>query len=358
MTIPLPPCPKIVTNNAYRLSDYIGKTDEYIKASINSTIALNYNTLTENFDLLEHILSIKPIDKISCYDYESALLLDSLLKTKINLNIVDDYQNKDRSYICMSMFENQKVSVPLSYIMWGVKFKDSCNIRCFRYGSNDNMFSANGDNVISKDTKEKVLEIIKELNIGSDELEKILLVSNYLESKVQYVEDGNTTVGRVTYIPCEPKERISREKVGSLETVINESYGLCMGIANTTTLLLNNPIMNINARSLFGSSHVWNLVKVGNVFYHLDNTWAITRNKSKLDYALKALDFDDTYLLFGNQSALEMEHHTANTYLPNNISDTDYDKDIIKEKVLKLSSKVSFNNYSRYTPVDTIKKEN
>lgn len=45
-----------------------------------------------------------------------------------------------------------------------------------------------------------------------------------------------------------------------------------MAIANLTTLLLNNPIMNVNTRSVYGYSHAWNVIKIGSSQYYIDNT--------------------------------------------------------------------------------------
>ena len=287
---PLPKQTKVTKNKTYKLAEFVGKSDEYIKNSGYDHIAVDYDTLVDNFDLLKHILEITKKGSISCYDYESALLLESILPSKISLDLVDDYRNKDRSYIDTSMFENHPFSMPLSYVMWNPHFKEKCDIRCFRNAQSDAMTSLNGNTSISKDTIKKLYEIVNELNVGEDDLEKILLVSNYIQSKIQYVECGKTVLSDGTYVPLAPLKLITREIVSSIENIINKYYGLCMGIANTTTLLLNNPIMNVNVRSLYGCEHAWNLVKTNDTLYYVDNTWSITLNPSRLPSALKALD--------------------------------------------------------------------
>ena len=138
MTLP-PSLPKrrpvsINTNkhNTYKLEDFIGKNDAFIKSSNTGTILVNYYCLINNLDLL-----------INCLDYESAVFLEENLADNIDLALVDDYQNKDRSYIDTTKFVRHNFSIPLSYFMWGIKFENSCNIRCLRYREYDTMTSNN-----------------------------------------------------------------------------------------------------------------------------------------------------------------------------------------------------------------------
>ena len=44
------------------------------------------------------------ISQINCLDYESALFLESHLEEDVDLALVDDYENKDRSYIDTTKF--------------------------------------------------------------------------------------------------------------------------------------------------------------------------------------------------------------------------------------------------------------
>ena len=53
------------------------------------------------------------------------------------------------------------------------------------------MTSINGDNLLYRNTLEKLKEIIKSIDTeGLSDLDKCILVSNYLQSRVQYVEGG------------------------------------------------------------------------------------------------------------------------------------------------------------------------
>lgn len=332
----------------YKLEDFIGQNDEFIKTANTGTILVNYDVVVNNIDLLRRIISILGISQINCLDYESAVFIENNLESSVDLALVDDYQNRDRSYIDTTKFVKHNFYIPLSYFMWGIKFENSCNIRCLRYKEYDTMTSINGDNLLYRDTLEKLKEIIQ--SIDSEELsdlDKCILVSNYLQSKVQYVEGGLKSHADRVYIIEADEEEVTSKKVGSIESVINENYGLCMAIANTTTLLLNNPIMNVNVRSLYGDSHVWNIITIDGKQYYVDNTWAITRNKNRIEEALKAASFSDDYLLFGTSTSNVVGHHNSLCYYVGKVEQDDYSREDIKEHVRVLSKKHSFTDYSK-----------
>lgn len=79
------------------------------------------------------------------------------------------------------------------------------------------MINLNGDGFLCKHTLEKLKEIIESINSKYlSDLDKCILVSNYIQSKVQYVEEGfKSYIDRVYII--EALEEVTREKVGSVE---------------------------------------------------------------------------------------------------------------------------------------------
>lgn len=333
-------------HNTYNLRDFIGQSDEFIKTANTSCILVDYNTLIGNIDLLRKIISILRISQINCSDYESALFLEQNLDESAELSLVDDYENKDRSYIDTTIFTKHKFYIPLSYIMWGVKFENSCNVHCLRSSARDNMTSLNGDTVLYRETIERLRKIIESINAANlTSLDKCILISNYLQSRVQYVEDGLKSYADKVYLIEAEEQEVTREKVGSITSVINENYGLCMAISNTTTLLLNNPIMNVNVRSLYGDSHVWNVIIIDGKYYYIDNTWAITRNKHRVEEALKATSFSDEFLLIGAITSSNIGHHNSTCYSSGELEQDDFSRDEIQEHIRSLSKKHKFTNY-------------
>ena len=331
----------------YKLKDFVGKDDEFIKTSCTGTISVDIETLSNNFDLFKKIIKFTKIKQINCIDYESALFLEENLEGDLPIALVDDYENKDRSYIDTTKFIKHKLYVPLTYFMWNVKFKDSCNVYCLRLNDFDTMVSLNGDKVLYKDILIKIREILTQINTQNlTDLDKCILVSNYLQSKVQYTEDGYESHADKVYVIEAEEQEVTKEKVGSLTSVITENYGLCIAIANATTLLLNNPILNVNTRSVYGNSHVWSLVTLDNKKYYMDNTWSITRNKNRVEGALKAQSFSDEYLLFGEEKATSIGHHNCLCYIDGILEKEDYSREEIKDRVKKLSKQHKFDNYS------------
>ena len=337
--------PHRILNNSYRLSDFVSKSDKYIKNSTRDYISVNHNELLNNVDLLRHILTVAPKSEIMVEDYKSAEFLENLLKNDIPLCLVDDYQNRKRSYIDTTAFERHKLIIPISYAMWGVKMHDKVNVNGARF-IDMCMMSMNGDTYLTKDFIDNVLDISESLKITDSEIGRILLVSNYLQSKVQFAKGIINITSDGTYkIKADPS-LLTRELIGSAKTVINDNYGLCMGIANATTLLLNNPILDVNVRTVVSDCHAWNLVRHKNRLYYVDNTWNITRG-IKHENALKAKEFSTTYTLFGQDTLKNIDDHEALTHIGGIIEEKDYNRDSLNERVKVLSKKIPFGNYRK-----------
>lgn len=334
-------------NKTYKLKDFIDKDEKYIKNSCTGSVLVDHETLVSNLDLLRKIISIKGNVQINCVDYESALYIEENIDEAVTISLLDDYQNKDRSYIDTTQFKKHKFYIPLSYCMWNPVFGDTCNVHCFRFTDYDTMVSVNGDKVLHKETLEKVSEIIGKINYGNlSDLDKCTLVSNYIQSRVQFVEGMESYADKV-YIVDANEEDVTLEKVSSVDTVLNHNYGLCVAISNVTTLLLNNPTFNVNVRSMFGSSHAWNLATIEGEKRYIDNTWVITRNKNRVEGALRATSFSDDYMLFGSTTASQIGHHNSICYVDGSVEEEDYSKERLVESRKVLSKKISFSNYSK-----------
>ena len=88
MTTP-PPLPKQLIrerHNTYKLEEFIGKDDNYIKNCSLGCILVKYDVLANNIELLKRIIHLRKdnyaVDQINCLDYESALLLEEELGYK------------------------------------------------------------------------------------------------------------------------------------------------------------------------------------------------------------------------------------------------------------------------------------
>ena len=300
---------------ALDLEDAIKLSNEDIITNV-WTIYVRYNTLINNFDEFLRVIKAlmdSGINVINVENYDCVKYINNNLKDRLDLtvNILDDYENKMRSYINFDEIDKIKFTVPINYLMWNINFNNILYLTSASY--NYNALYANGNTSIYKDTLLKIKEIIlylKSLGKFSD-LQIIILVSNYLQRNVEYIVGNKFEDDKMIYKLNHYCKGIEKE-VGLIETVLFKHYGLCMGIANATTILLNNPEFNINARTILTNKHALNIVKYNGKYYYLDNTYGITRSPKEFMNAIKPITFNSKYLLFGKK---EFEYNNKDSII-------------------------------------------
>lgn len=303
----------IVPKKDYLYGDILSKNIslDKINAVIFSSedLALNMDKMRE---LVNNGLEVK------CFDFESVQFLDKLLTEKVDNRVVlvDDSLRINRDYIDLTKIHNIDVVIPFTYLMWGVKFNDSVKTYCFQFYNGQSNYinynSKNGNEELSledlKKIRNKLIELSK-YNCHSD-VDKVLLISDYIQSRTQFIDAYETQSTRgVFVVPSIPKYDIYCKKSGLVETVHNNHNGVCMGISNYSTMLLNNDILDVECESLTGSGHVWNKVLIDGKYYFFDNTWSITRSDKFHEDGLITLEFSNNYLLFGANTGEEIGHH-------------------------------------------------
>jgi len=313
----------------------------------------NIEIFADNIDVIKYRLDRKKADDIGfcSSDYEVLRYINMNLPVdnrKIDLRLIDDFELKDRTYINPDEFEKMNLVIPMNYVMWGKNMTKDQKIS-FLNNNNSNLAptGSNGINYVHVETIKKIKEIIAKLGEeceGLTDLEKIIVISNYIQSRTQFTDKNGITHADHVYI-IDPKDAIvDNFAVSSGENVILNKYGLCCGFALATQLLLNNPTLKININSINGSNHNWNYVKLGDKWYYLDNTWCVTRNSNRYPESLKSKEFSDKYLLFGTDTAELIGHHIP-SYYTKPIEKEDYNREEIKETVKKLSKNFKFTDY-------------
>ena len=135
--------------------------------------------------------------------------------------------------------------------MWGIKFNNQIDTHCFLIPNIKagylNPTSINGDEKLSYEDFIKIRKKIEELAriSNNNPADKVFLISDYIQSQTKYIDGyvSNSSVG--TFITPEfPQFDEYRKYSGLVETVLNKNNGICIGIANLSTLLLNNNAMN------------------------------------------------------------------------------------------------------------------
>ena len=357
MTTPLPSRLPRASHSSYTkiclFSELLKLSDQELHHNILRYIYIdNLEFLKANFDYLQKLIKTRLFHQIVSNDIECLKYIEENLNdyTPIVLSLTDDYENKDRHNIHSLEFTKTTFELPLSYILWfnEISAKQKISLYMLDYQGYMQPVCSNGYDYIDLESLKKIRELINTLALkfkDYPDVEKAILISNYLQSKVQYVDDNNINeTSSVIYKTDFKGLPVTNEIISSPETVLLQHYGLCNGIANATMLLLNNPEMNVNIRSIKGCSHAWNVILIDGKYYFIDNTWNITRNQNRYPGSLKAKSFCSDYLFFGSEKASTISHHIPETFCPI-VEPQDLMEESIKSKQKKLSMVTSFTNY-------------
>lgn len=306
---------KLLIKKDYSYSEVVVNN---IDANQINAIVISIDDLSVSMEKLIELLDKYNEIQLKFKDYESVIFIDKVLNNRIinKTFLMDDSLRKDRGYIDLTVLKNINLTIPLNYLMWGVRFNDLIETYCFLISNPQSNYlnptSLNGNEKLSYDDYISILRKIEELskiNPKSDK-EKVALISDYIQSRTQYIDGYESVSLKGTFItPDFPSDYI--RKSGLVETVINDNNGVCMGIANTSTLLLNNPEMDVEVESVYGCCHVWNKVLIDGKYYYFDNTWSITRNENMSEEGLIALSFTRKYFLFGQKTSNAIGHHDS-----------------------------------------------
>lgn len=177
---------------------------------------------------------------------------------------------------------------------------------------------------------------IEELN----DVDKSILVANWIQKKMQFIEGKKSHVQGKKYI-CD-EFTTKNGFVGDMLTAIRHNYGVCTAFSKLSVALLNNPKVNCQCHLAYSrkGGHTYFVQVIDGKQYIVDNTWGITRNPNKMGDALKAKKFSDEYLLIGNDKLNESEdiriHHISYGCHEYEIEDNGISKDRIRQSVEKL----------------------
>lgn len=281
-------------------------------------------------------------------DFNVAIYLSEVLKeisTFKDFHLIDDFKNLNRENVSPEKLTkgSRLVSIPNSYIQWGAKKKN------LNYGYH----KVEGIPVVLRDTadftasypSENALNEINKIVDGFCQIpdltliDKVVLVSNYLQRHVQFVSGKISEAADGKYV-CED---YSYEKYGGIDSVDNvlfDKIGKCNCISRTMMLMLNNPKMNVNCRIASTLDHSFCSIyddETGNL-YCIDPTWCISRNPNRFNQTLKASQFSDEYLLIGKDKLSTMDHHDNANILQQEFAEIGVDRALIQQSIEKLKT--------------------
>ena len=212
-----------------------------------SKVFISVADLDCDMSLLKQLMNQKPLPCIIFLDFESARYVDRILEDVFpeKCFLENDGQRISREYIDLSKLKHIQLSIPLDYLVWGVQFHDKVDTYCFKYNDFSSYVFRNGNGSLSKEDLQKIRNTIHQLSHyhTKDAVDKLCLISDYIQSRTQFIHGRESIGGGRCFITPDFPEHAPGS--GLVETILNHQYGVCMGIANLSTLLLNNPDFDV-----------------------------------------------------------------------------------------------------------------
>ena len=336
---------KILNDKTILLSDFNTNLPENFSGTLNIIIDSDWKSLTnDKVEMIKNVPGLKEV-VIFSNDFEAIKEIDKLL---IGIDqykkgeLLNDYKFIDRSYIDISKTNYNDVIIPFDYIMYGIK-KNNINLSTASYYNgrpHSTPLVIDYDLDELRDIVSKTVdEIFGNLDMQAlDDIDKSVLISNYIQKHMQYIDTNESTIQDNIYY-CDSYPNYDTADVYN---VINNHYGVCDGFAQLTCLLLNHPLVGCKSNLITVRGHVYCNQQIDGKYYVLDNTWCITRNPSKFNECLKATEFCDDYLLIGKDKISENES-TLNSHTPYddyfaNIEEESIPRSRIQQSIEKLQA--------------------
>lgn len=294
--------------------------------------------------------------------YMSEILKDFPKNIRKEFNLLDDFKNMDRSSIDLTKLAEGTncMSIPNSYIQWGVK-KKQLNYGYYELNSSAIVLFDSADYACeypSKEAFDKITQIITEFSQIPDlsTIDKVVLVANYLQQNVQFVSGKISETVDGDY-ECEDYSYEKFRGINSVDNVLFDNIGKCNCISRTMMLMLNNPIINVNCRIVSAPGHAYCAIyddETGQL-YCTDPTWCISRNPNRFEETLKASKFYDEYLFIGKDKLSIMDHHNTINILLQDFADTSISREKIQSSVEKLKKYGISFEYPEIIPLSSKK---
>ena len=354
--------PEYIDWNSFTIKD-MNSTNVIIFAH---DLKRDINSDLEKLKILKQMQNLQFIT-VNSDDFNVGIYMGELLRDLPlikDFHLLDDFQNRDRSYIQANALPKgmRFRSIPNSYIQWGANkknlnygFQKINNVPVVQFDTADTT-----PYYPSKEALEEIDRIITDFSKipNLTFIDKVVLVANYLQQNVQFVSGkvSHTVDGNYE---C---EGYSYEKYGGIDSVNNvifDKIGKCNCISRAMMLMLNNPKMNVNCRIANSPGHSYCSVyddKTGEL-YCVDPTWCISRNPNRFKDTLKASSFSDEFILIGQDKLSTMDFHNTSNVLPKIFSQKSIDRKLILQSIEKLKGfGISFD-YPMDIPLPSIRTD-
>lgn len=302
-----------------------------------------------DLDKISQIKALAGLNRIEVIssDFRIADYFDKLLEGfegRKEFDLLNDLEIRDRANIDFSKFHYDEVTVPYDYLMY---IKNSEGIHKYsttNFKSGKIIESGESKQYAYPDMKEKIDSIIDEIfgNLAMealDDVDKSVLVSNWIQKNIQFIEGKISTVKNKRYI-CEDFN--SKDDIEDVKTIMDKKFGVCNGIAKLSVALLSNPRVGCKCNMAHSPGHAYFTQIIDGKTYVTDNTWCISRNPNHMKDSLKASEFSSEYLLIGqdkiNENESTLAYHTRYGIYSGKIEKQGISGERIEQSVQKLKS--------------------
>ena len=277
------------------------------------------------------------VEDQKCFEKAKKIMEEIKTNNKV-VKLYPDIILRDRTSIDLRNL-NCITIVPLQYVMWHNGIEEA-NSKYIRFDRRDNS-DYDGSYVFEEQMNEKfignyykledvlklkkvILEILNsdlKLKALHSDLQKVLLTSQYMSNHIIYPDYKKMGTKGIKII--------DRSIDHNAYYTLTKNEGVCEGQAEAFMLLLNNPIMNIDCRTLVGlanvreldSGHAWNILKLreSEYYYLFDQTWQNGNN-----------NYEYTFTPLLTSKGRLTEHGIGGSY---KISQTKLPKDFLKSQL-------------------------
>lgn len=202
------------------------------------------------------------------------------------------------------------------------------------------------ENFIHNDFKATKLSEISKLAVNGfinrvnhmqdlDVIDKIILVSNYLQSSVQYYNGKITEANHKKY---EVDYDVDYAQYSNVNSIFEKNIGNCNAISSAFVILANCiGIDSINKVDV--GDHSYCIITYHGKIYCIEPTWGCSRNKNQVEGAPKATKFSDEYIMVALSDFTE--HHTVERLLTtaDNLATEKFDRNVIQNSIKKLEAR-------------------
>lgn len=254
------------------LSDIKDKTIKYYIKIAENVMIDNYSNLFDTFpELIKYSDSIIRLDLF----LSSKITSDNFIKLKLFLETTNSNFKLNLKLGNLDVFTFEQLS-----ILRNINTNTMIEVNQLFEGRHEE--NNENSNIFTFDTfikiKEKINKIVANALKQPNDIAKILFVYRYIGKKVNF----DYKLASLNY-----NDR-KKYDTTSIYNVLIKNIGVCSGIATTFRVLMN--AIGIESQVVMSNEHEWNVVKINDLWYHLDLTWDLNNIKANLplDYFLKS----------------------------------------------------------------------